>query len=73
MEDDDSHALAVLLRVSFAHRVLQDVMPGKKREVGGEGWWESNGSGSPSVKQLLLICAQVEGEGSRPARRSYLQ
>lgn len=35
MEDDDSYAFAVLLSVSFAHRVLQGIMPGKKREVGG--------------------------------------
>lgn len=35
VEDNDSHVFAVLLHVSFAHRVLQDIMPGKRMEVGG--------------------------------------
>lgn len=34
VEDDDSYAFAILLRVSFAHRVLQDIMPGKKKGGG---------------------------------------
>ena len=34
VEDNDSYVFAVLLSVSFAHRVLQDIMPGKRREVG---------------------------------------
>ena len=34
-DDSDAFALAVQLRVSFGHRVLQDVMPGEMREVGG--------------------------------------
>lgn len=44
VEDDDSHAFAVLLHVSFAHRVLQDIMPGKKREVGGGMSGKENGN-----------------------------
>lgn len=34
-DDSDASALALRLHVSFGHRILQDVMPGKKREVGG--------------------------------------
>ena len=44
MEDNDSHAFAVRLHVSFAHRVLQDIMPGKKREVGGRPGGKVNGN-----------------------------
>lgn len=42
MEDHDSDALAVLLTVSFAHGVLQDIMPGETREVEQvrEGRWK---------------------------------
>lgn len=34
VEDNDSYVFAVLLSVSFANRVLQDIMPGKRMEVG---------------------------------------
>ena len=60
MEDDDSHVFALLLSVSVAHRILQDIMPGKQREVGeGTGRERANGNENPSVRQLVVTCAQV--------------
>lgn len=41
MEDNDSYTFAVLFSVSFARSILQDIMPGKRKEVGGRNGGES--------------------------------
>lgn len=60
MQDGDSHAFAILLSVALAHRVLQDIIPGKQRAVGDvTGGERANGNEDPSFKWLVVIWAQV--------------